>query len=212
MNGWLKFGGGHYADVISFDGYVNPPGQPPVAENEYRLIERMKVVAQKYGQGGKPLWINEGGWGNVGSLQGFEEVEKTAFLARYMLLQQSTRIAQAYWHQWDNLFNAGHLRLSGDAYNSIVNWTKDATPTSACAPQKGTMVWVCEYSRSNPSGYKAEAVWNSNKSSTYTVKQTFVQYCDLKGKVNSVKGKKVQIGIWPILLENENLGKSACQQ
>ncbi len=233
MNGYLKAlnTGGAYCppsgqcpqpDVISFHGYLNSPwgmGDFPVAENEATLIQQMKATVP---QAAKPLWISEGGWGNIVEDRFSDAVLQTAFLARYMLLQQSMGIAQGYWYQWDSQVGIGtlwqgpladNLRLAGYAYNSIWNWTAGATLTNACAPQKGsTSVWVCKYSRSNPAGYKAEIVWNANGDSTYVLSEKFPQYCDLKGNVTAIKKKTVPIGIWPILLENKKLGQSACLQ
>jgi hypothetical protein len=104
------------------------------------------------------------------------------------------------------------MRLPGYAYNSIVNLTCGATQTSACAQQRGSPVWVCKYARPSPAKYQAEIVWNALGNATYTMPGKFTQSCDLKGNVTPIKGKKVQIGIWPILLENEKLGTTACLQ
>jgi len=209
-------------DVIGYHGYLNKwvMGDFPVPENEFQLIKQMKVTVTKLAKG-KQMWITEGGWGNV-LLDGYDdEVLQSAFLARYMLLQQSLGIPRAYWYQWDQNGGAGRLwqgpgqynmRLPGYAYNSIVNWTMGATLSSACGLQKGSSVWVCKYSRSSPANYKAIIVWNAKGKSTYILPGKFAQYCDLKGNATLIKGKNVQIGIWPLLLENENLGQSACQQ
>ena len=223
MNGYLKAGGGQYADVISFHGYLNQwiMGRFPVPENEYKLIQQMKAVVKANGQSAKPLWVSEGGWGNV-VLDGFsDQVLQSAFLSRYILLQQSLGIARGYWYQWDSPFGAGtlwqgpmagNINLSGYAYNSIVNWTMGATLTRACSQHKYTDVWVCEYARSSPVGYKAVIAWNPKGNYAYFLPGKFPQYCDLKGSVVTVKGNKVQVGIWPILLEDMNLGSTACQQ
>ncbi len=222
MDNYLKAGGGQYADVISFHGYVNRwiMGNFPFAENEDKFIHEMKGVVARNGQQSKPLWISEGGWGNI-VLDGFSDaVLQAAFLARYTLLLQSLGIARSYWYQWDQPGGAGtlwqspaagNLRLAGCAYNSIVNWTMGATLTSACTNLKGTTVWVCKYARSTPADYQGIIVWDAKKSSTYGVIKKFTQYCDLKGNVTAVQRKTVPIGIWPILLENENLGQGACQ-
>jgi len=222
MEGWLNAGGGQYADVIAFHGYLNQwvMGHFPVAENEAKLIGQMKYVVKKYGQQTKPLWITEGGWGNV-LLDGYSDaVLQSAFLARYILIQQSRGIARGYWYQWDSPFGAGtlfqgpaapNIRMAGYAYNSIVNWTNGATISVPCTLQKGTSVWTCRYTRSTPAGYKALVVWNAKQNSTFTLSQGYAQYCDLKGNVTALQGKKVQIGMWPILLENENLGATACK-
>ncbi len=228
---WLKKGGvdcppaGHcpLPDVISIHGYLNQwvMGDFPIPENEPKLIQQVKEAVRKNGFQHLPMWISEGGWGNI-ILDGFNDaVLQSAFLARYILLQESAGIPKAYWYQWDQSGGAGRLwqgpaaddlRLAGYAYSSVVNWTLGATLTNACAQQKGGIVWVCKYSRSTPRDYKAMIVWNSRGTSTFTLPQGFEQYCDLMGNVTPVRGKKVQIGVWPILLENKNLGQSACQQ
>ncbi len=209
-------------DVISFHGYLNQwvMGNFPKPENELALIKQVKSIVTKNHMK-QPMWISEGGWGNI-LLDGYNDaVLQTAFLARYMLLQESGGIPKAYWYQWDQVGGAGrlwqgpaanNLRMAGYGYSSVVNWTSQATLTSACAQQKGATVWVCKYARSTPAGYKAEIVWNTKGSSTYTLPTKFAQYCDLKGNVTPIEGKKVQVGIWPILLENKNLGPTACQQ
>jgi len=214
--------GGPYPDVVAFHGYLNKwvMGSFPVPENEVQLVKEMKADLKKYGLQSKPLWITEGSWGNT-ILDGFTDpVLQTAFLARYIVLQQSLGIARGYWYQWDQPQGDGRLwqgpgatgnwNLSGYAYNSIVNWTMAATLTSACS-NRGSF-WVCKYARSTPSGYQAEIVWNPKGNSTYGVPQGFKQYCDLKGNVTRVQHNKAAIGIWPILLENKNLAKGPCQQ
>ena len=216
--------GGPYPDVIGFHGYTNKwvMGYFPSPENEVPLVRGLKGVAQKYGLGSKPMWITEGSWGNT-ILDGFtDSVPQAAFLARFIVLQESLGMAQAYWYQWDNPDGDGTLwqgpsgngdwQLAGYAYNSVVNWTMGATLSSACTQQKGTSVWVCTYSRAHPANYKAEIVWNAKGNSTYKVTQELSQYCDLKGNATQVKNNNVPIGVWPILLENKNLGQSACQQ
>lgn len=223
MEGYLAAGGGQYADVIAFHGYLNQwvMGHFPVPENEAKLIGQMKYVVKKYGQQTKPLWISEGGWGNV-LLDGYSDaVLQSAFIARYMLIQQSRGISRGYWYQWDSPFGAGtlfqgpmpaNLRMAGYAYNALINWTNGATISVPCTLEKGTSIWTCRYTRSTPAGYKALVVWNTKGASNFNLAQTYSQYCDLKGNVTPLQGKKVQVGPWPILLENENLGQSACQQ
>ncbi len=215
--------GGPYPDVVAFHGYVNEwvMGYFPVPENEIQLIDQLKGEARKNGLGTKPLWITEGSWGNT-ILDGFTDpVLQTAFLARYIVLQQSQGIARGYWYQWDQPGGDGTLwqgpsgngnwRLTGYAYNSIVNWTRGATLTSACS-NRGGSVWACKYARSTPKDYQAEIVWNAKANSIYAVPQGFKQYCDLKGNMTKVQGNKAEIGIWPILLENKNLAKGPCRQ
>ncbi len=228
---WLRKGGTDcppsgvcpVPDAMGYHGYLNQwvMGDFPIPENEFQLIKQVKSTLIKQKFGSKQMWITEGGWGNI-ILDGYDDgVLQSSFLARYMLLQESLGIPKAYWYQWDQVGGAGrlwqgpaqgNLRLPGYAYASVVNWTLGATLTNTCALQRGTSVWVCKYSRSTPAGYKAVIVWNAKEGSTYLMPENFPQYCDLKGNVTQIKGRKVQIGLWPILLENKNLGTTACQQ
>lgn len=212
MNGYLAAGGGAYADVISFHGYLNQfwkRGAYPVAEDEVRLVDKIKAIAAQHGQRDKPLWISEGGWGNV-HLTGFTNPRlQSAFAARYVLLQESLGVAKAFWYQWDNPNGAGKLwngpqpediRQPGIAYRQVALWTAGATLTSPCAPLPGSgSIWTCSYSR--PGGYQAMAVWNTAGDSRIIVPPQFKQYRGLMGKTWQI-GTTAPIGIWPILLEN----------
>jgi hypothetical protein len=206
LDGYLGAGGGTDADVIAFHGYVHHwiMGSKPIAENVVTLIESIKAVVAKYGLQNKPLWITESGWGRT-DVDGFTNVTlQTAFLARYILLEESQRIARAYWYQWDNKV-AGQLwktpntlLLPGIAYGQVHKWTAGATLTAPCTPV-GT-IWTCTYSRSG--GYLAMAVWDTSGTFSYIVPTVFKQFRNLRGNVTKITTPIVNIGIWPILLEN----------
>lgn len=212
MNGYLAAGGGAYADVISFHGYLNQywkQGAYPVAENEVGLVNRMKEIAAQYDQQDKPLWVTEGGWGNVQETGFTDPGLQTAFLARYVLLQQSLGIARAFWYQWDNSRGAGRLwngpevaniRQPGVAYKEVASWTSGATITKPCAPvATDSTVWSCTYSR--PGGYQAMAVWNTAGYSQFSVPSQYKHFRGLMGRVWHV-GHELTVGPWPRLLEN----------
>jgi hypothetical protein len=206
LDGYLGAGGGTDADVIAFHGYVHHwiMGSKPIAENVVTLIESIRAVVAKYGLQNKPLWITESGWGRT-DVDGFTNVTlQTAFLARYILLEESQRIPHSYWYQWDNKV-AGQLwktpntlLLPGIAYGQVHKWTAGATLTAPCTPV-GT-IWTCRYSRSG--GYLAMAVWDTSGTFSYIVPTVFKQFRDLRGNVTKITTPVVNIGIWPILLEN----------
>lgn len=211
IGGYLGKGGGKYADVIAFHGYLNPSwkkGDYPVAENEVRLVAAVRNRVKQYGQQNKPLWITEGGWGNI-HLTGFKDpVLQSAFAARYLLLQQSLGIARAFWYQWDNPTGAGTLwkgpkqkdvRMPGVAYQNAAEWTNGATITSACEPYDNSTIWTCQYTRSN--GYQAMAIWDTAGLTHVNVPPQFTDARDLLGERWKL-GNTVTIGTWPILLEN----------
>jgi hypothetical protein len=210
MDGYLAAGGGAYADVIAFHGYVQhwKMGDYPVAEHEVELVNSIKAVAAKYGQQYKPLWVTEGGWGNVHHTGFTDPVLQTAFTARYVLLQESVGLARAFWYQWDNPNESGTLWLGPDkdnmrepgiAYQEVVSWTAGATLTQPCAPVPGSgSIWSCTYTL--PGGYQAMAIWDTAGYSKIAVPHQYKQYRGLMGKSGNL-GRTVTIGIWPILLE-----------
>lgn len=62
-------------------------------------------------------------------------------------------------------------------------------------------VYTCDLTR--PGGYQAQAVWDTEGSSTYTVPSQFTQYGDLTGHTYALPSNhQVTIGDKPILLEN----------
>ena len=207
--GYLAAGGGETADVIAFHAYVHKWiwGTQPLAENVAAAINNMVGVMQKYNVT-KPLWVTESGWGRTDKDGFTNEILQTAFTARYILLEESSGIAHAYWYQWDSgsPYNSGTFfiyphttRAPGVAYQQVYNWTAGATLTVPCAAT-GT-VWTCQYSRAN--GYTAIAVWNTAGTSTYTVPSAeYTQYRDLAGNTTALTSASVSIGLEPILLEN----------
>ncbi len=211
LDGYLGAGGGAYADVIAYHGYLNQSwkqGAYPIAENEVRLVGAVRRRMQQHGQENKPMWITEGGWGNI-RLTGFKDpILQSAFAARYLLLQQSLGIAHAFWYQWDNSTGAGtlwkgpkqnDLRMPGVAYQQVAKWTSGATLTAACKPYENGTIWTCQYARRQ--GYQAMAIWNTAGLSEVNVPPQFKRGRGLLGTRWKL-GKTVTVGIWPILLEN----------
>jgi hypothetical protein len=208
LSGYLAAGGANSADVVGFHAYVHSwiYGVQPVPENVAKAISNMVGVMQKYNVT-KPLWITESGWGRTDKDGFTNESLQTGFTARYLLLEQSSGIAHAYWYQWDNkpsgmsgtFFVAPNTtRTPGTAYEQIYNWTSGATLSVPCAASGN--VWTCQYTRS--SGYQAMAVWNTGGASTFTVPSGYSQYRDLMGNTTKLNGNTVTVGLWPILLEN----------
>jgi hypothetical protein len=72
-------------------------------------------------------------------------------------------------------------------------------------------VWTCGFTK--PGGYLALAVWDTAQgcnngsctNSTYTIPATvnYIHYRDLSGGETSIAGSTVQVGLKPILLENQ---------
>lgn len=216
---YLAAGGGQYTDVVSLHGYVTRRGSAGNPEDLINNINLSRSVLKKYGQGNRPLWDTEAGWGDIRN-SGFTDRDlQAAFLARFYLLHWSVGIARFYWYEWNNQTDGalwvpnphdpklpGTLLKPGVAYAEVEKWIVGATLSSACAPQ-GT-IWTCKLSRSG--GYQAEAIWDTAeicKQGTcdtieYTVGAQYKLYRSLNGKTTGITNSTVPIGIKPILVEN----------
>jgi polysaccharide biosynthesis protein PslG len=221
------YAGGAFSDAIGFHGYVGTATGPsttpvacPTAENVNTVITDLSqaVAAHPAVAAGKPLFDTEAGWSKAPD-EGFTDPDQqAAFLARYMLLQESSNIARVYWFAWDSksdgsLYNdtTGQIVPAATAYGEVNQWTVGATMNNACSAT-GT-VWTCGFTR--PSGYSALAVWDAGQdctasscpTTTFTVPGGgYIEYRDVAGNVTTLgTATSVQIGAKPILLENQQL-------
>ena len=235
MQTYLAAGGGQYADVISFHGYVQcPTACPPTPTPEVvaTTISNLKSVLASNGQGQKPIFDSEGSWGSADLLTFNDPDQRSAFVARFLVLQQSAGLDRVYWYRWDvggsgywgtlwdtvdtnpegcNLagtaFGGGFVCKPGLAYAQVYNWLLGATLATPCAAS-GT-VYACGYSRSN--GYQALIVWDTSQTcnagvcttSSYSAAAQYKQYRDLDGNTNTISGN-VPIGAKPVILETGN--------
>lgn len=212
---YFAAGGGRYADVMSFHGYVQGLKGLPVPENLLTFVQKFRTLLNRYKLGKKPLWDTEGSWG-VSSQSGLKDADMQAgFVARFYLMHYMAKVARFYWYEWDNTLagtlwnpNTGVLLKPGIAYGTVyTDWMVGRT-VAACS-NKGT-VWTCGIT--GASGYQAQAVWDTSKScsngkctySKYTVDPVYVQYETVYGQINQITGSTVNIGYLPILLQNQN--------
>jgi hypothetical protein len=113
----------------------------------------------------------------------------------------------------------GTLRKAGCAYRTTYNWMVGRTmDVKACRgpipPQTG--VWSCNLS--GPSGYQAQAVWDTSQSckdgvctfSNYSFDPKYTDYVTVYGQISSTNGSTVPIGYLPILLENQKSSVPSC--
>ena len=101
---YLAAGGGNYADVIAFHGYVQAKAGVPVPEMLIPWLEGKtgyKQVLKKYGQSKKPLVDTEASWGSTQSTGLTDPDEQAGFVARFYLLHRLEGVARYYWYEWD---------------------------------------------------------------------------------------------------------------
>jgi len=207
MSTFLAAGGGPYVDVIAYHGYVAWPKEPEQAVSDAAPLQ--SVLASN-NQQQKPLFSTEGGFGPRVLIS--DPDQEAAWIARYILLQQSIGLARSYWYAWDAAITpfwstGSGVETGGTTYAELTSWLVGATLSSPCA-QTGT-VWQCGYTRKG--GYRSLAVWDTSQScnngscttSTFNVPAGYTNSLDLTGIKTTISGSTVQIGIKPILLENQ---------
>jgi hypothetical protein len=204
LDAYLAAGGGAYADGFAFHGYVgftNGVSNPP--ERIVSLISNMKSVMARYGQGSKPLWDTEHGWGPNTSLP--NQDQQAAWLARHIILSWSSGIARSIWYLWDSpdqgtLWDRSNkIHKPGTAYGEVYKWLGGSTLKTPCSMASDS-VWTCVFTR--PDGQMAEVKWNSSgATSAQTISGQYLQYCDLAGTTYGVPSSQtVMIGPKPTLL------------
>jgi len=215
MQGYLHDGGGKYADVIAFHGYIHTgrPGVYPVAADILPAVRALRKMMDDYGQGSKPIFDTEASWGRARAM-GFENDEdfEAGFLAQFYLLHWSAGVSRFYWYAWNNdefgtLWSPdesdpqrpGQLHKAGEAYEQVYDWMVEATMSSPCSVSGGGM-WTCGLTRG---GNDALAVWSTGGNKSYAPDGKFKKFRDLSGNTSPITGGKVSVGFKPILLQGQ---------
>lgn len=214
IEGYLAAGGGQYADVIAFHGYVHSGrfGVYPQAADLVPRLNNFKNVLAKYGQSDKPLWDTEASWGNA-SVMGFENDEdfQAAFLGQFYLLHWSEGVARLYWYAYNdgtvgtlwrpdpgNPSGPGKATKGAQAYTQVYKWLVGSTMTKPCS-QRGNL-WTCSLTKAD--GHEMEVTWASHGEQTYKPKPSFTKTRDLEGNT-ATADREIKVSSKPILLESQ---------
>jgi hypothetical protein len=211
------------AEEIAFHDYRG--NNPPTPETF--LATYITNIMSVLPSGNKTFISTEGGWGRDVNFSDPDAQE--SFVARQYLMTSTNGVQAHYWYSWDNLdwgtlwTSTGNapcipaalgVNQAGCAYEQIYKWMVGAT-VSACT-EGGTdgTTWTCTFTRTNPAGYSAQAVWDiapaclSNPGQTcnsYIRQPAMGWHRDLAGNLGQfITCCTVQIGLKPILLENKN--------
>ena len=162
---YLQAGGGQYADIIGFHGYVEP-GDP--VEGVLTVAQSIEPVASAAGFSSKPVWDTELGYSSADVTDPYTQA---GWLAKAYLLQAGLGIQRVNWFEY-GATNFGTLTLAGGGlnqagidYSTLYSWLEGATATGPCT-SSGT-VWTCGFTLA--SGAQAEAVWDSSQSSALRI-------------------------------------------
>jgi polysaccharide biosynthesis protein PslG len=199
LDSFINAGGLHTFDIAAFHGYDGVQ-----AERITATVDAYRLVLSHHNLSAMPLWDTECSWGadNIG-----DDAHRAAFLSKYFLLQWSKNVDRVLWYaydgdpKWGRLIDTkNNLSPAGIAYRETYNWIVGATLTQLCA-QDHNGTWTCSLTR--PGGYKAQAVWNSNATTSLSISAPpqMTEYRDLSGAVHPIVGGTVQVQNLPILLE-----------
>ena len=200
MTTWLQNGGGTYADIIAFHGYVNSS-----PENIDSLAQKMRDTMNANGQSGKQLWDTEASWSGSDSCSTSicDQDQQAAFLVRHYMLHLSRGVDRYLWYAWEDNWgtlwdSTNGVHKPGIAYKNVYNWLVGATLSQACSASNGT--WTCGITR--PNGYQGLVVWNPSASVSYTAPSQYKQYRDIYGAtVTMPTNGIITVNYKPVLLE-----------
>jgi hypothetical protein len=215
---YFQHGGPKGVNLIDIHGYPNVQElDVPEAIVGFKSTT-MKIALASIGLQGKPIWDSENSWG--GPKANRDPDYRASFVARSLLEQWSVGMQKAFWYGWDEpvwgtLWTPTKgITLAGTAYGVVEGWMVGATMPYPCTENGGTVfaaVYTCDLTRSG--GYQARAVFDTTQTcskgvcttSSYTPDPKYVQYRDITGAVVPITpGETVQVGLKPILLENQN--------
>ena len=215
MGPYLAAGGGPYADVMTFHGYIDMLSYEPPEDEVPIIVAYKQALAQYLGsQNALPMWNTQSGW-NLNSNVPDPNMQ-AAYLSRIYILSKANGVARFYWYAYGNLGfgtisdpdrwpEPGRHRLRHGL--QLAGWGRESAPCT----EKGT-VYTCGFQ--TQAGLKEMPVWDTAQScndgvcttSTFTPNTIYVQYEDLNGDVTPINppGSPIQIGAEPIMLMNQS--------
>jgi hypothetical protein len=190
MDGFLAAGGGAYADIMTFHGYLGyaPTGAP---EEVASLINMYKATYATYGQSAKPLWDTEAmDYRNLGV------ATQAIQLAVYYAIHAGMGVERFYWYSWDQDWGLewapSAINAIGVANSTLIDWMVGAV---ASPPTTAGTVWTVPLVKA---GVPSLIVWNSAGASAYAT--TFAHQTTIAGVTTVVSAGSVTLGNSPILL------------
>ena len=215
---YFQAGGPRGVNLIDMHGYPDVgTNDVPEAIVGFKSVN-IKINMASIGLQNKPIWDSENSWG--GPKANKDPDYRASFVARSLLEHWSVGLSRSFWYGWDEpvwgtLWTpTGGITPAGTAYGVVEGWMLGATMPYPCTENGGTVfkaVYTCDFTRTG--GYQARAVFDTTQTcsngvcttSSYTPNTKYVQYRDITGAVYPITpGQIVQIGLKPILLENQN--------
>jgi hypothetical protein len=206
LDAYLAAGGGKYADVIAWHGYLGRTNVP--AEAPEKLVEqigKVRSIMAKHGLGSMPLWNTEGGWGKDSQLP--DQASQAAFLVRWYLIQFTHGVSRAFWYQWDNPEWGTLWRepegstAAAAAYNELAKWLDGVTASTPCRKGNADEQWTCDL-QAGKNSYRV--AWSPLGQKPLANPAAFASCLDLAGRKSAVSDKSVPLlGPGPVLLQGQ---------
>jgi hypothetical protein len=216
---YFQQGGPRGVDLIDLHGYPDVTvNDVPEAIVGFKSVNP-KINMASIGLQKKSIWDSENSWG--GPLANQDPDYRASFVARSLLEHWSVGLRRAFWYGWDEpvwgtLWTPTlGITPAGTAYGVVEGWMLGAAMPYPCTENGGTVfkaTYTCDLTRTG--GYQARAVFDTTQTckngvcttSSYTPDLKYIQYRDITGAVYPISppGETLQIGLKPILLENQN--------
>ena len=199
LDSFLATGAGQYVDVIGHHFYTTPP------EATGPLIANVRLVMNKYGIGGMPMWDTEGASGDTTT----PADEAAAYIVRKYLTDLAYGSGRYDWYTWDRAtaFCVGTeqndpraLTEAGQAYRILFDWLLGASLTQATIDPSGTwQIWL-----TLATGDQGIILWNPTASVPFTIPSAIEARTvrDIFGNAAPVQGTTITVTDSPVLLSS----------
>jgi len=188
---FMAQGGGQYADVFAFHGYVSEP------EAVIGIITRFKEILAAHGLSARPIWDTEAGWSSW-------EDNQDGCLARAYILKWISGVDRFYWYEfagggtdfgklWEP---ARGLLPGGVAFRTVQAWLVGATVVAVAS--SAPSLWRVELRLQD--GRTGVMLWTTKGRSAYRVDPRYGRYQTLDGGEGAISDGAVEISPKPVLL------------
>jgi hypothetical protein len=119
------------SDIINVHTYIHVQTDhtPPVPENMPVVVGDVRAVLSA-GDAAKPLWSTEYSWGDTYADNFNDPMQRSAFLARSLLLLASENLGRVFWYGWDFDSSDAVSSSSGGLWDSVNTHTAATTRES----------------------------------------------------------------------------------
>jgi hypothetical protein len=200
---YFSAGGGKFADVIAFHGYVGTSPEGLTSE-----LQKIRNVAKKNAVD-KPIWDTESSWGVDAKLA--DPGAQAAFLARSYILHVSQGVHRFYWYAWDGsdggktssdkswgtLWDSKNgVQPAGLAYRSVHTWLNGVQLPLYC--NAADSIWQCKLDENSL------IVWNPSAKQDLPLSPHYTRYYDLSGQSHPIPDNHIiAIGPAPVLVRTQ---------